>query len=158
MEYTWIALYIILTHFLNYVGCFTLRDDDDYETSESEWLWIFILCALLIVTLVIPFGFFVFTTKLKKILRALSIFYWILFWILLPFVIGCYSSTRFSRSSKSLDLVKVTGTYLLPVMWLVMLYESWKSNERTDIIQLKNNALSVVDFVQGKSMASFFSQ
>ena len=57
-----------------------------------------------------------------------SLFYWIMFWIYLPFQIGC-QVTQYGFYSETLALVVEVGLYSMPIMYLIILIECCRSRE-----------------------------
>ena len=106
--------------------------------SDLSYAKIIVCTLIFLVALgppVIYYYFLFYTPYSLGFLRVTSLFYWVLFWLFLPFTIGC-SATICNQYSKTLHVSNLMGLIFLPIFWLIILIETWISRERQCISKL----------------------
>ena len=115
-------------------------DGGDNEAIDSDLDYSkLVLCAILFVIalgpLLIYYYSFFYSSRSVGFLRVTSLFYWMLFWLSVPFTIGC-SATHCDHHSKTLYITNLLALIFMPFFWLIILIESCISRERELIIKL----------------------
>ena len=120
------------------------------DTADDDVLYSrLVLCAVLFVVTLGPVltYFYAFSySSQNEFLRITSLFYWVLFWVAVPFAIGC-SATHCNHDSKTLYIIHLLALIFMPFFWLIFLIESWISRERELITKL-DKTKPIVNYIQ----------
>ena len=124
---------------------------DGGETIDSDLDYSkLVLCAILFIValgpLLIYYYSFFYSSHNVGFLRITSLFYWVLFWVAVPFAIGC-SATHCNHDSKTLYIIHLLALIFMPFFWLIFLIESWISRERELIMKL-DKTKPIVNYIQ----------
>ena len=107
-------------------------DDDDYDIESTFDYSKLTLCATLLIVVAGPpflyYSSYLYTKHSQGFLRVMSLLYWGLFWLFLPFIIG-YSATQCHQFTETLHITNMLALIFLPIFWLIMVTESWISRE-----------------------------
>ena len=103
--------------------------------DEPGWLFPIVLTLLIFIEVVGPTFIWAFCAKMSGYLRITSLVYSVLSWLYIPFLFAC-SATKCGAYSDTLAYVIVVVFVSLPIMFVFILIECWKSRERQYIVKL----------------------
>ena len=121
-------------------------DGTDSDLSYSKVALCVVLFTIALGPPLVYYFTFFYTSRSVSFLRVTSLFYWLLFWLFVPFTAGC-SATHCNQQSKTLYVIYLLTLIFIPLFWLIILVESWISRERELICKLKNTK-SVISYIQ----------
>ena len=118
----------------NDCGCICVCSEIE-PWDEPEWLWQVVLSLLIILEVLGPLFIWMCCCDVSGYLRICSVTSWVFFWLYVPFIPVCVA-TQCGVYSPSLSWVMVVGFFSAPIMWVLMMVESYRSRERQYISKL----------------------